>query len=159
MTLNLHKELFSLAYIGAVAASAGYQMDTPKIDIGSVDGILMSGSSPRSLIKFQAKATSQDIVRGDNLHFRLPIKNYNDLRIPTKVPRILIVVLMPRDPDQWVSQTEDELCLRRCGYWISLEGRPAETNTSSISIALPTTNIFSRDHLHDLMTKAEDGRL
>ena len=94
MTLNLHKELFSLAYIGAVAASAGYQMNTLKIDIGSVDGILMSGSSPRSLIKFQAKATSQDIVRGDNLHFRLPIKNYNDLRIPTRTPHILIVVLM-----------------------------------------------------------------
>ena len=134
-------------------------MNTLKIDIGSVDGILMSGSSPRSLIKFQAKATSRNIVRDGNVRFSLPIKNYNDLRIPTKVPRILIVVLMPRDPDQWVSQTEDELCLRRCGYWISLEGRPAVTNTSSISIDLPTTNIFSRDHLHDLMTKAEDGRL
>ena len=41
MTLNLQMEQFSLAYIRAVAASAGYQMVRPEIDIDSVDGILM----------------------------------------------------------------------------------------------------------------------
>lgn len=159
VTLNLQMEQFSLAYIRAVAASAGYQMVRPEIDIDSVDGILMSNFGSRPKIEFQAKATARDIVRDGNVRFSLPIKNYNDLRIPTKVPRILIVVLMPQDPDQWVNQTEDELCLRHCGYWVSLEGRSTVTNTSSVSIDLPTTNIFNKEHLHDLMTKADTGRL
>ena len=134
MTLNLQMEQFSLAYIRAVAASAGYQMVKPESDTDSVDGILMSDFGSRSRIEFQAKATAKNIVRSGNLHFPLPIKNYNELIIHTQVPRILIVVLMPRDPNQWVNQTEKELCLRRCGYWVSLEGRSTVTNNSSVSI-------------------------
>ena len=88
MTLNLKMEQFSLAYIRAVVASAGYQMVRPEPDTDSVDGILMSDFGSRPRIEFQAKATAQDIVRSGNLHFPLPIKNYNELIIHTKVPRI-----------------------------------------------------------------------
>ena len=41
MELNQCKARFSLAYIGAVAARAGYQVCEPVVDDDSVDGILI----------------------------------------------------------------------------------------------------------------------
>ena len=158
MTLNQQMEQLSLAYIRAVAAEAGYQVTRPEPDIDSVDGVLMASFGRRPRIDFQAKATAQDILREDSLHFPIPVKNYNELRADTRTPRILIVVLMPREEHQWLSQTEDELCLRRCAYWLSLEGRLPVPNKSSVSIKIPTTNIFSRTQLCELMTKANAGR-
>ncbi|MXZ22551.1 MAG: DUF4365 domain-containing protein [Caldilineaceae bacterium SB0665_bin_25] len=157
MDLNAMKERFPLAYIGAVASQAGYYIVEPKVDQDSVDGTLMGDIGRRPRIDFQAKATAQDILRESHLAFPLPVKNYDDLRADTRTPRILIVVLMPGDSSQWLNQTHDELCLRNCGYWISLDGQPPRRNTSSVTIDIPATNIFSSEQLADLMRKAEGG--
>ena len=62
---------FSLAYIRAVAAHAGYLVDEPQIDRSSIDGVVRAnfGRAPR--IELQAKATSQDILRGEPLGLSL----------------------------------------------------------------------------------------
>ena len=157
MTVNMQMEQFSLAYIRAVAARGGYQVTRPEPDLDSVDGILMSSEGRRARIEFQAKATSRDVLKGENVHFRLPMKNYDDLRADTLAPRILIVVLMPRETERWLTQTRDELCLRHCGYWLSLEGLPAVPNTTSVTVPVPTSNVFDSSQLRDLMTKADIG--
>ena len=41
MDLNTRKERFSLAYINAVAAQAGYQVVEPPVDRDSVDGVTL----------------------------------------------------------------------------------------------------------------------
>ena len=158
MNLNEQKEQFSLAYIRAVAACAGYQTIRPELDNDSVDGILISDFGPRPKIEFQAKATSQQIVRSDNIHFALPIKNYNDLRRHTRTPRILIVVLMPSDTSQWLTQNHEQLCLRHCGYWLSLEEHQEVSNTTSVTVHIPLVNMFNAEQLVDLMTKVEKGQ-
>ena len=157
MTRSLQMEQFSLAYIRAVAAQSGYQVTRPEPDLDSIDGVLMASFGRRPRIEFQAKATSRDILRADSLHFPIPVKNYNELRADTRNPRILIVVLMPQETHQWINQTPDELCLRRCAYWLSLEGQPSVSNTANISVAIPTTNVFDRAQLCDLMAKADAG--
>ena len=159
MTPNMQKELFSLAYIRAVAAVSGYQVTRPEIDFDSVDGVLVSSERRRARIEFQAKATSRDVLKGENIRFPLKMKNYDDLRDDDIIiPRILIVVLMPREPEDWLTQTPDELCMRHCGYWLSLEGRPEVPNKDTTTVCIPTSNIFDSGHLRDLMTKAGDGR-
>ena len=76
MDENDRKERFSLAYISAVAAHAGYQIiEAGPIDKDSVDGTLISDEDRRPRIEFQARATARDILRGDTLRFRLSIKN------------------------------------------------------------------------------------
>ena len=158
MTPNIQMEEFSLAYISAVAAVSGCQVIHPRLDHNSVDGMLRSSEGRQAQIDFQAKATSQDFLRGENIHFPLKKKNYEDLRDDDiMIPRILIVVLMPREPEWRLTQTPDELCLRHCGYWISLEGWPAKQNKAEITVHIPTSNIFDRSHLRDLMTKAGNG--
>ncbi len=158
MNLNEQKEQFSLAYIRAVAAQAGYQISRPELDNDSVDGTLIADFGRRPRIDFQAKATSQQIKRGDNIHFDLKVKNYDDLRSETRTPRLLIVVLMSKEKSQWLTQTQEQLCLRCCGYWVSLEGRQKVRNKTSVTVHIPLVNMFNVEQLVDLMTRAEKGQ-
>ena len=99
MDENMRKSRFSLAYIEAVASHAGQAVEEIKVDSDSVDGTFVSNLGRRPRVEFQAKATSRDVVIGDNIHFPLSIKNYDDLRLEAIIPRILIVLLMPKDID------------------------------------------------------------
>ena len=157
MDLNTRKERFSLAYINAVATYADCDVIEPRVDRGSVDGILKR-TTIEEVIGFQAKATSQDIMGSDDehLHFPLPIRDYDNLRNAAR-PFMLIVVLLPDDERQWLTQTQDELCLRYCGYWLSLEGWPETGNTDNVTVSIPAANIFGRSQLTDLMDKASRG--
>ena len=156
---NTLKERFSLAYIQAVAARAGYGVMEPKVDVDSVDGLVRSSVGRRPQIEFQAKATSGIELRPDHLPFPLKLKNYDDLRAETVNPRILIVVLLPDHEQDWMSHSEDELIMRRCGYWLSLSGQPAVTNTAQVTEKVPRSQLFSADQLKELMTRASTGPL
>lgn len=156
MHLNTRKERFSLAYINAVAARSGVVVSEPPVDQSSIDGMLMAGFGRSTQINFQAKASSRDVIRGDHVHFPLPRKNYDDLRRSGTVPLILIVVLLPGDSvESWLNQSEDELCMRRCGYWLSLEGREDADSVSTVTVHVPRRNIFDSNQLAQLMGRAE----
>ena len=157
MTPNLQIEQRSLVVVRAVAADAGYQVIRPEVDDDSVDGMLMAGFGRRPRIEFQAKATARNIVRGDSLRFPLPIKNYNELRVESWTPRILIVALVPDETQPWLLQTDDELCLRGGVYWASLADMPPVSNTTSVTVRIPTDNIFNRAQLEEMMSRAEAG--
>ena len=105
MDLNTRKERFSLAYINAVATYADCEVIEPKVDRGSVDGILKRATISET-IGFQAKATSRDVMSSDGnvVHFELPIRDYDNLRVE-RLPFILIVVLLPDDETEWLTQT------------------------------------------------------
>lgn len=157
MTPNLRMEQRSLVVIRAVAADAGFQVVRPEPDVDSVDGVLMASFGRRPRIEFQAKSTSRDIIQGGSLRFPLPVKNYDELRIGSWAPRILIVALMPGESETWLSQTEDELCLHSGVYWLSLSGMPERSNTDSVTVPIPTANVFDQGQLAALMSRAEAG--
>ena len=112
MDQNQQKARFSIAYVEAVASLAGFHASEIKVDQDSVDGVLYGDFGRRPRIEFQAKATARDVVRENRIHLPLSVKNYNDLRIEAINPRILIVLIMPRETQQWVNQTDDEFCMR-----------------------------------------------
>ena len=88
----------------------------------------------------------------------IKLKNYNELRKPnTLIPKILVVVLIPDDLSEWVNQSETELCLRRCAYWLSLKGQPETRNTDSVTIYLPRQQIFSFNALQNIMQQLKQG--
>ena len=146
-------EQFSLAHIRAVAAQAGYQVTRDETDTG-LDGMLKGDGAGRPRMEFQAKSTATDIRRGDNLHFSLPVSTYNILRDPNAViPAILILVLVPREIDLWTHQTDEQLCLRHCAYWLSLEGEPEVPNTATVTVRVPLANVFDGGQLHELMVQ------
>ena len=155
MDLNTQKSRFSLSYIEAVASHAALQVVETKVDHDSVDGVLISDFGRRPRIEFQAKATARDVVSGNYIRFPLSIKNYDDLRIESINPRILIVLIMPQEIQEWVNQTDDELCLRHCAYWMSLNGLPARPNDYSVTVYAPLANVFNGDQLTSMMQRTE----
>ena len=151
------KERFSLAYINAVAARAGFEVLETQVDIDGIDGLIRSTVGRRPQIDFQAKSTSQNVLLDDKLVFPLSRKNYDELRAETVNPRILIVVLLPEKESDWLLVEESGLLMRRCGYWISLRDAPASENTTTVTINLPRTQMFSETQLTTLMSRAQIG--
>lgn len=148
MSLNTQKEDFSYAYIYAVANSMGYSLQaaTRRLDDSGIDatvtvpGKINSKRLPR--FDVQIKSTSRNILKDESIKFRLTAKNYDELRENDPfVPQLLIVVLIPSDINNWLSQTEESLCLKRCAYWLSLRGRPPLDQQSTITIEIPRQNI------------------
>ena len=161
MDLSQRKEQFSRSYVLAVSSVAGYATYKPEVDDDSVDlgiaGRAFDGVPRPPRIELQIKCTAGEIVRDDGLVFSLKKKNYNDLRWSSDdllVPRLLVVVHVPESEDEWLYQTEDELLIRRCGYWLSLSGLPESENRSSVAVRIPRTNRFDVANLRGLMGRA-----
>jgi len=70
---------------------------------------------------------------------------------------ILVVVRVPEKTEDWLLQDEEKLCLFKCAYWYSLEGLPDSTNTESVTIHIPLTQIFNAEFLESAMLKIADG--
>lgn len=164
MDLNIQKEEFSYAYIYAVVSAAGYscQIASRSIDIGGIDIIISGTEQEYSLypprLEVQVKSTSIDVMSDEFIRYPLKLKNYNELRKQkTLVPKILIVVLIPDNPTKWVNQSETELCMRRCGYWMSLKGQTETQNTESVTVYLPRSQLFTVKALQGIMQQIETG--
>jgi len=154
---NTRKKCFSLAYIAAVAAKAGFDLVEPTVDTDSIDGALISHAGRRPRIEFQAKATARDLLGDEEIAFPLSVKNYDDLRRDVIIPRYLIVVVLPKSDDDWLSHSEEALILRHCGDWASLAGLSDTDNASSVTVRIPRTQQCDPDALHALMQAANQG--
>jgi hypothetical protein len=169
MDLNAQKEKFSEAYVLAVAATAGYStykynLDDDSVDLGIAartipqpNGTIVT-RSPR--LEVQLKCTASPIPSSNHISFSLKVKNYNDLKATDFViPRILVVVLVPDNVTDWIQHSEAEMCIRRCGYWVSLRGEPATNNTTNIKIEIPRQNLFTVQALQAIMQRLAQGGL
>jgi hypothetical protein len=159
MDLSQRKEQYSHAYVRAVASVAGFSVSIPEVDDDSIDlqlsGRSIEGLPLRPRLDIQLKCTSDDVIRDHQVVYPLKRKNYDELRITEfLVPRLLVVVHVPESEEAWLRHSEDELAMRRCGYWLSLFGMAETTNTSTVSIYLPRTNVFDVAGLRGLMGRA-----
>ena len=165
ININTQKEEFSYAYIRAVASVAGYAveqklraMDNAGVDVtievpGEIGEILFP--------KFDAQVkctSSQSVLHNDYIKFPLEVKNYNKLRHEKPLtPQLLIVVLVPTDINGWINISEDKTLMKKCGYWISLKGRPKTNNNTTITIDIPRINLFTPSALLSIMNKIVRG--
>ena len=133
MTLNEQKQQLSVAYVHAVAAHAGYTCQVQVVDEDSVDVLIAATGyvhdravlrSPR--LEVQLKATSSLRLGAKHLVFPLKLKNYEDLRVTSLIPRLLLVLLLPENPAEWIEMSEECMISRRCAYWASLLGMAAD---------------------------------
>lgn len=147
MDLNARKDHFSRAVVRAVAATAGVKATVPELDEDSEDITFKAPDTtkPGAKLDAQLKCTQNLDINGDSFSYPLDVKNYNDLRWQREelyVPRILIVVHVPADPDEWMACATDQIVLKRCAYWASLAGQPATENTSTIGVTISTERVF-----------------
>jgi hypothetical protein len=154
------EEALSRAYVAAVTAGAGYTTALMDFDRDGVDIQIRAGGSMRPSLDIQLKATINLGERTNAVfHFPLKRRNYDLLREQTMTPRILVVLDLPRDEADWLSVTQDQLVMRRCGYWVSLAGAKETENKESVTILVQAANRFDVDSLRALMEQARTGGL
>lgn len=112
----------------------------------------------RPTIGTQLKATGS-LVSPDNGNWRFPLKlkNYDDLRVPTQTPRILVLLILPENETNWLSLSPDQLIIRRAAYWVSLLGLPESNNETSVTVSIAIVNSFDIAQLRALMDRARKG--
>ena len=154
----------SYAYLHAVASRAAISCHVAgrHEDNNGVDARLRAhvrSAAPGDLMEVdfdvQLKATiAQPKESGGAYKYSLRgARRYNDLReAGLTTPRILIVLFLPKDAQEWLTHTPEQLVLRRCAYWVSLRGAPGIT-TDSVIVKLPKTQVVSPDTLTQLAAR------
>lgn len=143
--VNLRQEQLSKACLQVLVFDAGYNLSQPMADTYGVDGTIVA-QTPRGLrrVDYQLKATTRYEVRGTDLAYDLRVEDYNRLILADGASRVLLLYTMPADPDQWLTQSEAETCLRHCLYWVSLMGQPALSNVSTRRVYVPRANFLDQ---------------
>lgn len=165
---NGHRGAFGEEFIRMLATAANLDVTRKERDRVGVDWQLgytgRRGTRRFPAIEAQVKCTSSPDIHGDHIHYKLKVKNYNQLAGPDyEMPRFLFLVLAPADPFAWSHATEDRLRLSHAAYWLCLhdqEPLPSPENKSKTdstrTVHIPRANLLTVGSLHDLF--AEDYR-
>jgi hypothetical protein len=155
------KEELSYAYLHAVAANVGYSCDRPQKDRDSVDVQVKARFPPGGGIEFispeisfQLKATTKVEATEEMFTFDLPIKNFRDLRINHPFPRLLMVLVLPKDRSEWIQVDKERLIAKNCSYWCNLKMLEDSDNKTKKSIHVSTKNLLTPQTLKKLMEKS-----
>lgn len=167
MTLEQKKEQLSNGFIGILAANKGFMIDKPSQDYG-VDYQIKKTTSRRTpngkdrlftdcrYIDLQLKSTTENSIIDDASHikYNLEAKSYNDLvdrQNDGIIPLVLILFILPNDYNNWVEIDLDEIKLRKHAFWyVPPSGSVQTSNTSSIVIHIPKSNILDLDCFNNL---------
>lgn len=164
ITPQHQKEALSKAYIRAVIAQAGFNIGFEEFDYG-IDGTIKDVIDRNGRycdtgfgINFQLKSSSNVVFEQGHLVYDLESKNYNDLVAESyALPNILILFVLPSNNTDRLSVSSEQLVIRKCAWWCSLEGQKPTTNQATKRIAIPEEQIFSPESLCMLMKKVKEG--
>lgn len=169
MTVSVQsiEESLSVSYVSAVVAKAGASFDIVSRDYGvdvcvrridKFNGLLMDmGVS----FDFQLKSTINWKVDGSFIVYDIEVDAYNKLvyrHTASSTPCLLVVLCLPKDSSEWISLTEDELKLRKCGYFFYVKGEMTQ-NKKTTRIRIPRDNVLTPDAVRTLIEDARVGVL
>jgi hypothetical protein len=164
LTRNHRQEGLCRAYVQAIAARCGMSTSLPSPDYGidiTLNDIAITGRRRYESgykIDVQAKSEVRREVVGEHFRYDLDARTFDLLRHAAPgCPRILVVLLLPRDEAQWTKQTEEALTLHHCAYWLSLKGQGPTRNRRSVRLQIPRRNVFSVEAVAALMSRYKAG--
>ena len=154
------KEKISYIHLDTLVTSLGYSLDRPRIDRDSVDATISAkGIIPGSngyirspKIDVQLKSTGQ-VYFENSVTFKLPKKNYDDLRQNTMVPRILIILVIPEE-NGWFAWDLEKVLLYGKGYWKTLKGMEEIKNSTSRTVCFDQSDRLNVEVIKRLMIAA-----
>jgi hypothetical protein len=159
---ELRKEDFSKAYVRAVAAAAGFCVTQPERDLDSGDLQIYSpgieGTVRSPYLGVQLKCTAIQPPSDASMSYPLEADDYGDLINPqSHIKLILVVMIVPEKIEQWLSHTAQSQSMFRRAFWKSLYGRPATSNSRTVSVMLDQR--FTVDALQNIMLRVGKGDL
>jgi hypothetical protein len=124
------------------------------------EGITLGRPALEDANAAKVKATTQG-YRGGYIRYRytfdLEVAEYDILRSTTiQSAKLLIVLALSEDAEEWLRGDEESLILRRCAYWQNLYGRSPVDNKSTIRIHISRTQMFHAQALRELMRRAHE---
>jgi hypothetical protein len=155
------KEDLSEAYIRSVAAAAGCWVDQLDRDYDGIDVMITRygdvGTFPDASLRVQLKASHGAIYGDHEIRYDLSVTNYDKLRVRrSSAPAILVLLVVPEDPTQWLEQDEVDLHLLRAAYWRDLLGAPETDNRKTIRISIPRGQLLTVTALEDIMARVTE---
>lgn len=163
LTRNHRQEALCRAYVQAVAVQAGVATSNLSFDYGidlSLRAIQQRDNryqDARVQVDLQLRSTIRANVSSTQVSYDLDARTYEYLREPSAIYCLLVVLVLPEEETQWLSQSVEELIVRHCAYWISLAGAEPRTATSSVRIAIPRAQVFSVDAVRSIMDRLCEG--
>lgn len=130
------EQQLSFRYVEAVANRTGYVATEPRQDFG-VDLTLMHVEKVSRILKknrymcsgysldLQIKASRNLKLKNGKISYSLELKNYDDIRrrqLRGGTPIVLVVFVLPKDENDWLLLSKDEMRLRKCGYYYIPDG-------------------------------------
>lgn len=160
------KEGLSLAYVHAVAARAGLNVQPSGIHDYGVDGtirhvVIEDGKhfDDGYALDFQLKATVKWDFRDGFVVYDLDADAFNALsrrkRTRRALPCVLLVYCMDADEANWLDVKEDFLISRKCCYWMYVDETPT-VNSGTKRLEIPRNNVFDVSALVKLMSELEE---
>jgi hypothetical protein len=161
---NIQAEL-SYAYLHAVASRAGFSCEyrNRHLDGAGVDATITEDGRKLAddsiltsfAVDIQLKATYRDLPQPDSrISYSLTIPHYDKLRLEEVAsPRLLVLLRLPQDSEEWLRITGDALVAKRCAHWASLRGAPASENDKNQTVYVPRENLLTPRGLSDIMAR------
>lgn len=164
LRIKSRMEMLQDGYLHAVAAAAGCTVAKPYPDNG-IDWQLTHESTRHSAddmaeLKVQLKATTQSAPNPCSGHVSVKLRRKRFEMLARKKPtvnRILIAMILPSDVGFWLKATHDLLELRHCAYWVNMAGWSIPGDSASVSVSVPTNQIFDDQSLCDIMCRIGRG--
>jgi hypothetical protein len=163
MTQNHRQEALCRAYVQAVAALAGVGTSVTTPDYGidlSLRSIEVREEQRQDAgvqLDLQLRSTTRALVSDTQVSYDLDVRTYENLRGERPVPRLLVLLVLPPEEGQWLTQSPEELVVRRCAYWFSLREAAPTVASSSVRIVIPRTQVFSVSAVQTLLSQLTQG--
>jgi len=111
-------------------------------------------------IDFQLKASKNVVVEEQEVIYDLDVRNFKHLIKGNRgIPKILVLLKLPADKNDWITICEDYTKLRNCAWYCSLVGEEPTKNTSKRRIRIPRSQILTPESLKLLMESVKRGEL
>ncbi len=163
LTRNHRQEALCRAYVQAVAELAGVATSVPVPDYGvdlSLREIVQRGQrhlDGRLQLDLQLRSTTRAHLTEAHVGHDLDVPTHDFLRELSSVCCLLVVLVLPDEEAQWLSQSIEELVLRRCAYWCSLRGADPARTVSSVRISIPRSQVFSVQAVQEMLNRLRQG--
>ena len=87
------------------------------------------------------------------LHYKLKVKNFNDLCTRCTTPIILGLLVLPEDEDTWVKWSEKDLLINGCMYWADFSNESPSDNKNTVTVSINKKNLINKDTLLEILEK------
>lgn len=150
---------FGETWLRVVASACGMlhhppsSLDLEKADVPITLQEFVNGTyNPHVLVQVKTVTDDLRVDRNGDYVYDLDVTTYNVLRRVDHSRRRILVVFRVSDPGGRVRLEPDGTLLVGYGAWMSLEGWPDTSNTSTIAVTLPAANTLDAVGMRRMLT-------